>query len=76
MPSSPGIGMHVQVKDPDDKTILSRVYSSEGNFEKKKFTIYMFTFVFSTIILLLLNINNSAKFQVEFRLRHTHRVST
>lgn len=30
MPSSPGIGMHVQVKDPDDKTILSRVYSSEG----------------------------------------------
>ena len=32
MPSSPGIGMHVQVKDPDDKLILSRVYSSEGNF--------------------------------------------
>ncbi|XP_055550592.1 transmembrane emp24 domain-containing protein eca isoform X2 [Wyeomyia smithii] len=30
MPSSPGIGMHVEVKDPDDKTILSRVYSSEG----------------------------------------------
>lgn len=25
-----GIGMHVEVKDPDDKTILSRVYSSEG----------------------------------------------
>ena len=25
MPSSPGIGMHVEVKDPDDKTILSRV---------------------------------------------------
>nr|BAN20495.1 glycoprotein 25l [Riptortus pedestris] len=30
MPSSPGIGMHVEVKDPDMKTILSRVYSSEG----------------------------------------------
>ncbi|XP_065352901.1 transmembrane emp24 domain-containing protein eca [Cloeon dipterum] len=32
MPSSPGIGMHVEVKDPEDKTILSRVYSSEGRF--------------------------------------------
>lgn len=30
MPSSPGIGMHVEVKDPDDKVVLSRVYSSEG----------------------------------------------
>lgn len=30
MPSSPGIGMHVEVKDPDDKIVLSRVYSSEG----------------------------------------------
>lgn len=30
MPSSPGIGMHVDVRDPEDKTILSRVYSSEG----------------------------------------------
>nr|QBH73347.1 glycoprotein 25l [Franklinothrips vespiformis] len=30
MPSSPGIGMHVEAKDPDDKIILSRVYSSEG----------------------------------------------
>lgn len=25
MPSSPGIGMHVEVKDPDSKIILSRV---------------------------------------------------
>jgi len=25
MPSSPGIGMHVEARDPDDKTILSRV---------------------------------------------------
>jgi len=32
MPSSPGIGMHVEVRDPDDKTILSKVYSSEGRF--------------------------------------------
>ena len=30
MPSSPGIGMHVEVRDPDDKIVLSRVYSSEG----------------------------------------------
>lgn len=30
MPSSTGIGMHVEVRDPDDKTILSRVYSAEG----------------------------------------------
>jgi hypothetical protein len=30
MPSSPGIGMHVEVKDADDKVVLSRVYSSEG----------------------------------------------
>ncbi|XP_031847487.1 transmembrane p24 trafficking protein eclair [Nomia melanderi] len=30
MPSSPGMGMHVEVSDPDDKMILSRVYSSEG----------------------------------------------
>jgi len=32
MPSSPGIGMHVEVRDPDDKIILSKVYSSEGRF--------------------------------------------
>lgn len=30
MPSSPGMGMHVEVRDPDDKVILSRVYSLEG----------------------------------------------
>ncbi|XP_049862960.1 transmembrane emp24 domain-containing protein eca [Schistocerca gregaria] len=30
MPSSPGIGMHVEARDPDDKVLLSRVYSSEG----------------------------------------------
>ncbi|XP_023018545.1 transmembrane p24 trafficking protein eclair [Leptinotarsa decemlineata] len=30
MPSSAGIGMHVEVRDPDDKIILSRVYSAEG----------------------------------------------
>ncbi|OAD55029.1 Transmembrane emp24 domain-containing protein eca [Eufriesea mexicana] len=28
----PGMGMHVEVRDPDDKMILSRVYSSEGRF--------------------------------------------
>ncbi|CAH2229790.1 transmembrane emp24 domain-containing protein eca [Pararge aegeria] len=30
MPSSPGIGMHVEVRDPNDRVVLSRVYSSEG----------------------------------------------
>ncbi|XP_032293496.1 transmembrane emp24 domain-containing protein eca-like isoform X2 [Drosophila virilis] len=30
MPSSPGIGMHVEVRDSDDKVILSRVYSSQA----------------------------------------------
>lgn len=35
MPSSPGIGMHVEVKDPDDKLVLSRVYSSEGESGKQ-----------------------------------------
>jgi len=31
-PSSPGVGMHVEVRDPNDKQILSKVYSSEGSF--------------------------------------------
>lgn len=30
MPSSAGIGMHVEVRDPDDKVILSRVYAADG----------------------------------------------
>ena len=25
MPSSPGLGMHVEIRDPDDKVLLSRV---------------------------------------------------
>lgn len=32
MPSSPGIGMHVEVRDPDDKIFMSKMYSSEGKF--------------------------------------------
>ncbi|GFY45813.1 transmembrane emp24 domain-containing protein eca [Trichonephila inaurata madagascariensis] len=32
MPSSPGIGMHVEIRDPQEKVILSKVYSSEGKF--------------------------------------------
>ena len=32
MPSSPGIGMHVEIRDPEDKVILSKVYSHEGRF--------------------------------------------
>ena len=32
LPSTPGIGMHVEVKDPDEKVILSKLYTSEGRF--------------------------------------------
>ena len=32
MPSSPGIGMHVEVKDPGSRVILSRHYAEEGRF--------------------------------------------
>ncbi|XP_067131500.1 LOW QUALITY PROTEIN: transmembrane emp24 domain-containing protein eca-like [Centruroides vittatus] len=32
MPSSPGIGMHVEIQDPSGKVILSKMYSSEGRF--------------------------------------------
>lgn len=32
LPSSSGIGMHVEVKDPQEKVILSKLYTSEGRF--------------------------------------------
>jgi len=32
MPASPGIGMHVEVTDPDKKVVLSKFYASEGRF--------------------------------------------
>lgn len=32
MPASPGIGMHVEVLDPESKVILSKFYASEGRF--------------------------------------------
>ena len=32
VPSTPGIGMHVEVKDPEEKIILSKLYTSEGRF--------------------------------------------
>uniref|UniRef100_A0A3B5KJF5 Transmembrane p24 trafficking protein 4 n=1 Tax=Xiphophorus couchianus TaxID=32473 RepID=A0A3B5KJF5_9TELE len=32
LPSTPGLGMHVEIKDPDTKIILSRQYGSEGRF--------------------------------------------
>jgi hypothetical protein len=32
LPTTPGIGMHVEVKDPDDKIVLSKLYTSEGRF--------------------------------------------
>lgn len=28
-----GIGMHTEIKDPDDKIILSRVYNAEGKLQ-------------------------------------------
>lgn len=30
MQTTPGIGMHVEVRDPNDRILLSRVYSLEG----------------------------------------------
>jgi p24 family protein alpha len=32
LPSTPGIGMHVEVKDPEEKIVLSKLYTSEGRF--------------------------------------------
>ncbi len=32
LPTTPGIGMHVEVNDPDDKIVLSKLYTSEGRF--------------------------------------------
>ncbi|XP_006898075.1 PREDICTED: transmembrane emp24 domain-containing protein 4-like [Elephantulus edwardii] len=32
LPSTPGLGMHVEVKDPEGKVTLSRQYGSEGRF--------------------------------------------
>lgn len=32
LPTTPGIGMHVEVKDPDDKIVLSKLYTNEGRF--------------------------------------------
>ena len=38
LPTPHGIGMHVEVKDPEQKIILSKLYSSEGRFS---FTTHM-----------------------------------
>lgn len=38
LPTPHGIGMHVEVKDPEDKVILSKLYSAEGRFS---FTTHM-----------------------------------
>ncbi|XP_024240956.1 transmembrane emp24 domain-containing protein 4 isoform X2 [Oncorhynchus tshawytscha] len=32
LPATPGLGMHVEIKDPDTKIILSRQYGSDGRF--------------------------------------------
>ncbi|CAF0762485.1 unnamed protein product [Brachionus calyciflorus] len=38
LPTPHGIGMHVEIKDPEEKIILSKLYSSEGRFS---FTTHM-----------------------------------
>jgi hypothetical protein len=32
VPSISGLGMHVEVRDPDDKTLMSRTYATDGRF--------------------------------------------
>lgn len=32
LPSTQGIGMHVEIKDPEQKVLLSKLYSAEGRF--------------------------------------------
>jgi len=32
VPTATGLGMHVEIRDPDDKVILSRTYAAEGRF--------------------------------------------
>lgn len=32
MPTANGIGMHVEVKDPDQRIVMSKTYSAEGRF--------------------------------------------
>jgi uncharacterized membrane protein len=32
VPTVGGLGMHVEVRDPDDKTLMSRMYAMEGRF--------------------------------------------
>ncbi|XP_076460372.1 transmembrane emp24 domain-containing protein eca-like isoform X3 [Babylonia areolata] len=32
VPTMHGLGMHVEVRDPDDKVVLSRTYAAEGRF--------------------------------------------
>ncbi len=38
LPTPHGIGMHVEVKDPEQKVVLSKLYSAEGRFS---FTTHM-----------------------------------
>ncbi|CAF4543737.1 unnamed protein product, partial [Didymodactylos carnosus] len=32
IPTGSGIGMHVEVKDPEEKVVLSKLYTAEGRF--------------------------------------------
>lgn len=45
-----GIGMHVEVKDPDDKEILSRVYSAEGMSNVEHLRIVRGTFIMNNYL--------------------------
>ncbi|KAJ7370366.1 Transmembrane emp24 domain-containing protein 4 [Desmophyllum pertusum] len=49
LPSSPGIGMHVEVKDPNMKVILSKYYASEGRFTLRRIRPVNTLFVFTPI---------------------------
>ena len=60
MPSSPGIGMHVEVKDPDDKVVLSRVIKTNVLFYCVLLTSYIITGV-------------QLRRQIYFHLTHTRR---
>lgn len=59
--------MHVEVKDPDEKIILSRIYSAEGESPG--------VFIAILSIMLTISLFSSIFDQVAFRLHRTHRAS-
>lgn len=61
MPSSPGIGMHVEVKDPDDKVVLSRVNIMSLHNIKQYILILSYSYYRCTVL------------KEDLLLHHTHR---